>query len=137
MSRRRPNSKGWGSDIRIICTDRGQHAERYFGRVTYTPADEQWHNPAELLFRWRAGVQTLDEMRRSEDVVVAIDLDGEVSPSRGIDDGSDSRKVFVVHCEECGRRVPLREDTFARRVEAMKQLGASHVDISATAAEFR
>lgn len=86
--------------VRIVCTDRGQHPQRYIRRD------------------WR---------RELEDTLAATPPELSAAGTARRPDGGIT---FVFDCRTCGRHVELRDDTWYALLADLQDAGAARLDIS-------
>ncbi len=121
MSRRRPIQKPPRSDateIRVVCTDKGQHAELSFGHVVVSKISNGWLVKPVLQHRGDEYTETVE----------VPDREPLPDPVRELADRL--RKTYPVKCRRCGRDTPLRIDTLEKIFAAMAEADMLTLDIS-------
>lgn len=97
MSRRKPPQRAGlgGTTIRVVCTDKGQHAEVGFGSA------DAWQDSS----GWHVSLHGLDY--RGDEYVDLEPIHRDQIPDR-------LHKTYPLECRRCGRDVPLRAETLER-----------------------
>jgi hypothetical protein len=119
-------------DIRIICTDKRTHPSRELALFTIRDdprwrqalADDPEFTPAEAAWLYENDriTQVGERRRHGGGAVVSHDAESEPDP------GARTRWRFT--CPECGRDVPLRDETFRRLLDGVLAAGWRVVDLS-------
>lgn len=109
----------WPSNIRIVCTDRGEHPSRELAVVMATPNvrdQSRWtYSPTEFRQgpRGRVACQVVD------------DHVGGLDAPKGV-----YRRRWKFSCPSCRRNPQFRDEQMTRLIEGLRSAGTTFVDLS-------
>lgn len=100
--------------IRVVCSDKGQHAESSFGHCVAWPDGDEWR------------VKLFLDHRGDE----YVDMGSIAAAERGDSASEQLSKTYPLECRRCGRNTPLRAETIKKIAAAFAADGKRKIDTS-------